>query len=118
MPVFEFISRDAVGHAGNPASAGAAHLDTPDLSVQRLLVIPPQPPLASTVSQMLMDGLFEQLNVELARYREFALASYVRTREEKAVDPVAAGINAQARFVISGSVRQTYDQDSRHRAAP
>ena len=110
VPVFGLIDWDAVGHAGNPASAGAAHLDTPDLSVQRLLVIPPQPPLASTVSQMLMDGLFEQLNVELARYRDFALVSYVRTREEKAVDPVAAGINAQARFVISGSVRQTYDQ--------
>jgi TolB-like protein len=107
VPSFELMDEKADSATAMPAPANINF--TPSaLSVQRLLIVPFQAQIESDASQFIIDGVFEQLNVELARYSDIALVT--EPKGEYVSDPVGAGNKARARFVISGSVRQNGEQ--------
>jgi adenylate cyclase len=110
VPRFETIDRATMGAANSFLSANVIGFGIPGLNVQRLLILPPQVPLKNDDSQALVDGLFEQLNVELARYNDISLLTHAEMRRDIALDPVGVGTKAQARFVVSGHVRQNGEQ--------
>lgn len=107
VPTFELIDEKADSTAVPLAPTTPASFKTA-LSVQRLLILPFQVQVKSDASQALIEGVFEQLNVELARYSEISLVSEPQC--EAANDPVGSGNKAHARFVISGGVRQNGEQ--------
>ena len=104
VPTFELVDWKSV----DPGLTAPSAVDfvTPALSVQRLLVIPPRAQLKNDACQELTGGLFEQLSVELARYSDISLVTSSEPLNEVMVDPVGAGLKSQARFVVSGGVRQ------------
>ena len=110
VPVFELIDGKSGESKAEPAPAGIVNYGTQTLSVQRLLIIPPQVQLKNGAAQALTDGLFEQLNVELARYSDIALVTHSEMHGDTAIDLVGAGVKAQARFVVSGSARENGEQ--------
>lgn len=107
VPTFELIDEKADSTAVTLAPANSASFKTA-LSAQRLLILPFQVQTKSNASQEIIEGVFEQLNVELARYSDMSLVSEPLC--EAANDPVGAGNKAHARFVISGGVRQNGEQ--------
>jgi TolB-like protein len=107
VPSFELLEEKAGGAAIALAPTNGANFKIA-LSVQRLLIVPFQVQVKGDATQALTDGVFEQLNVELARYSDISLVS--EPRGEAASDPVSAGNKAHARFVVSGSVRQNGEQ--------
>ena len=107
VPTFELIDEKADSTAVTSAAVNPVNFTTA-LSVQRLLILPFQVQAKSDTIQELTEGLFEQLNVELARYSDISLVSEPQC--EAANDPVGAGNKAHARFVISGGTRQNGEQ--------
>jgi adenylate cyclase len=107
VPAFELIDRD--GDQSVQPDTGVSALSVNSLSVQRLLILPLQAPHRNDVNRAITDGLFEQLDVELARYNEISLVTPPYMPDGAALDPIGAGQKAQARFVLSGSVRQSGD---------
>lgn len=110
VPVFELIDGKGSEPKAAPAPAGIVNFGTPALSVQRLLIFPPQVQLRNGAAQALTDGLFEQLNVELARYSDISLVTPSEMHGDMAIDLVGAGVKSQARFVVSGSARANGEQ--------
>lgn len=106
VPSFELIDRNGAGAAPKRAPA-APILLRPALSMQRLLIVPFQVHAPDDVGRA-SDGVLEQLNVELSRYSDVTLVS--APDAEAANDPVAAGHRVQARFALSGGVRQSGEQ--------
>src|SRR5262249_21878032 len=112
VPVFDFFF-DPAGASGaashKPAHEWAASL-SPDS--QRVLVLPLNVQFQSEKSRTFSHGLVEQLVVELSRYRDTAVMS--STGSDKPDDAVATpllpGIEVNARFVVSGSVRRSGNQ--------
>lgn len=110
VPVFELLDGESGEAKAEPAPAGVVSYGTQALSVQRLLIIPPQVQLKSGAAQTLTDGLFEQLNVELARYSDISLVTNSKMHGDMAIDLMGAGVKSQARFVVSGSARENGEQ--------
>lgn len=110
VPVFELLDGKSGESKADPAPAGIVNYGTQTLSVQRLLIIPPQVQLKNGAAQTLTDGLFEQLNVELARYSDISLVTHSEIHGDMAIDLVGAGVKSQARFVVSGSARENGEQ--------
>lgn len=106
VPAFELIEWDSETGSGE---SGVATLGASALSVQRLLILPLHANHRSDIDPSITDGLFEQLDVELARYSEIFLVKPPHMQDSAILDPVGAGLMAQARFVLSGSVRQSGD---------
>ncbi len=115
VPTFELIDREThvAGGAEQSESARAnpANLGTAP-GVQRVLVMAPHFQPKTEASQALTEGLFEQLIVELARYRDISVATPINATKpgDASIDAVGAGIKNQARFVVSGSARQNGEQ--------
>jgi len=107
VPSFELLEEKADGGAIVLAPTNVADSKM-TLSVQRLLIVPFQAQVKGDATQAFTDGVFEQLNVELARYSDISLV--LEPNGEAASDPVSAGNKAHARFVIFGSVRQNGEQ--------
>jgi adenylate cyclase len=111
-PAFEF-AENVEATSTSPPSVQIESLALNSTSgVQRLLLVPLHDHVSSTASKELSEGLFEQLTVELARYRDISLLTQPVSEQplDSGGDPVAAGIKARARFVVSGSVRQNGEQ--------
>jgi len=115
VPTFELIDRETHVAGGaaplESAQANAGSLATAP-GVQRVLVMPPHFQPKTEASQALMEGLFEQLTVELARYRDISVTTPINATKpgEASIDPVGTGIKNQARYVVSGSARQNGEQ--------
>jgi adenylate cyclase len=114
VPAFELcdsLDANPASWAGN-AEARASTSPDATLGCERLLLVPFCDHLKNDVGRMLTDGLYEQLTVEISRYRDIALLTQPGedARLGTTGDPVAAGLKLQARFVLSGSVRPNGEQ--------
>jgi len=108
-PMFELV--DAASRTESVSTpAGVVNFGAATFNLQRVLIIRPHIEHKIDASQSIATGMFEQLNVELARYCDISLVTHPEAQNEWALDPVGAGMKAQARFVISGSVRQSGEQ--------
>jgi adenylate cyclase len=109
-PKFELVDAGSRHAEAASTPAGVVNFGAPAFNVQRILIIRPHIEHRTDPSQSVATGMFEQLNVELARYSDISLVTHPEAQNELALDPVGAGMKAQARFVISGSVRQSGEQ--------
>lgn len=114
VPTFEFAGSDNRAQASNTSASAEAsfHSHATALSTQRLLVLPFCNKPHTELGQGLTNGLFEQLVVELARYRDVSVVTpeNLENGSDGSGDPIGAGMRMQARFVVSGSVRQNGEQ--------
>jgi adenylate cyclase len=116
VPAFESANRE--GDPGSSEEAAAprgsilATLAGTTAGVQRVLVIPFHVQFRMETSEALTEGLFDQIVVELARYRDISVVTQRPAAETDtaAIDPIGAGLAGQARFVMSGGIRQNGEQ--------
>ena len=111
VPIFDFfdptVAVDFATHV--PARDWAARVSP---NSQRVLVLPLNVQFQSEKCRTFSDGLVEQLIVELSRYRDIAVISFTGSDKpnDPATNPLLSGIELNARFVVSGSVRRSGNQ--------
>jgi adenylate cyclase len=114
VPAFELCEGLDASPASGTGNADARASALPDVTLgcERLLLVPSCDHLKNEAGRTLTDGLYEQLTVEISRYRDIALLTQPvdEARLGAIGDPVAAGLKLQARFVLSGSVRPNGEQ--------
>lgn len=109
VPAFELADQNSGATEPTLAPVSVADFGLVAMGVQRLLLMPFHLPVTIETNHALTEGLFEQLGVELARYNDISLVAHI-PNGDTSLDPVSAGLKAQAQFVISGSVRQNDEQ--------
>lgn len=114
VPVFEAVAPPAGSDQSFQSPADAAEPEVApvrDLDTQRLCVLSFGVPADGGPCEGLALGLVDQLTVELARYRDFAVVpldgSDATSSSGHQADGLAAASAANARFVLSGSVRRS-----------
>lgn len=108
VPVFELNSPPLSNQVAAPPVAGTTAIgdDIRQLDAQRLGIVPFSYQPDHDDCRVYAEGLFDQLTVALARYRDIAVIPM-----PAGADPIplvsSEGAHLKARFVLSGSVRQS-----------